>query len=57
LVIAPVLEWIIGDHRAGEAQAGGALQLSDPYSMSSRLIIAMMSLSRGGTGAAARTSA
>jgi hypothetical protein len=25
-----VLEWILGDHRAGEAQAGGALQLPDP---------------------------
>jgi hypothetical protein len=24
LVVAPVLERILGDHRAGEAQAGGA---------------------------------
>ena len=30
LVVAPVLERILGDHRAGEAQAGGALQLLDP---------------------------
>jgi hypothetical protein len=25
-----VLEWILGDHRAGQAQAGGALRLLDP---------------------------
>ena len=30
LVVAAVLGWILGDHRAGEAQAGGALQLLDP---------------------------
>jgi hypothetical protein len=30
LVVAPVLERILGDHRAGQAQAGGALQLLDP---------------------------
>jgi hypothetical protein len=30
LVVAPVLERIFGDHRAGEAQVGGALQLLDP---------------------------
>src|ERR1700720_4662864 len=30
LVIAPVLEGILGDHRAAQAQAGGALQLLDP---------------------------
>jgi len=29
-VVAPVLERILGDHRAGEAQAGGELQLLDP---------------------------
>ena len=29
LVVAPVLERILGDHRAGQAQAGGALQLPD----------------------------
>ncbi len=30
LVVAPVLSWILRDHRAREAQAGGALQLLDP---------------------------
>jgi hypothetical protein len=30
LVVAPVLERILGDHRAGQAEAGGALQLLDP---------------------------
>jgi hypothetical protein len=30
LVVAPVLGRILGDHRAGEAQAGGTLQLIDP---------------------------
>jgi hypothetical protein len=30
LVVAPVFERILGDHRAREAQAGGALQLLDP---------------------------
>ena len=30
LVVEPVLERILGDHRAREAQAGGALQLLDP---------------------------
>ena len=30
LVVAPVLERILGDHRAGQAEAGGALQLPDP---------------------------
>ena len=30
LVVAPVLGRILGDHRTGEAQAGGALQLPDP---------------------------
>ena len=29
-VVAPVLERILGDHRAGQTQAGGALQLLDP---------------------------
>jgi hypothetical protein len=29
-VVAPVLERILGDHRAGKAQAGGELQLLDP---------------------------
>jgi hypothetical protein len=29
LVVAPVLQGIFGDHRAGEAEAGGALELSD----------------------------
>jgi hypothetical protein len=24
-----VLEWILGDHRAGQAEAGGALQFPD----------------------------
>ena len=29
LVAAPMLKWILADHRAREAQAGGALQLLD----------------------------
>src|SRR5580704_17995213 len=29
LVVAPVFEWILGDHCAREAQVGGALQLLD----------------------------
>src|SRR6266576_2379752 len=29
LVVAAVLGWILGDHRTGQAQAGGALQLLD----------------------------
>ena len=31
LVVAPVLEWILGDHRAGEAQAGGAPESARCY--------------------------
>jgi hypothetical protein len=41
MVAAPVLEWILGDHRAGEAKAGGASSFLVPSSTSSRLIIAM----------------
>ncbi len=29
LIVAPVLQGIFGDHRAGEAEAGGAFQLAD----------------------------
>ena len=30
LIVAPILERVLGDHRAGEAEVGGALQFLDP---------------------------
>jgi hypothetical protein len=54
--VAPALERILGDHRAGEAQAGGALQLlgrvRDVVQVDHR-----DALQSGGIGAAARTAA
>ena len=56
LVVAPVLERILGDHRPGQAQAGGALQLPDPV----RDVVQVDhrdALQAGGIRAAARTAA
>jgi len=48
LIVAPVLERVLGDHRAGEAAAGGALQLPRALPDIVQAIIAMP-LSRAGS--------